>query len=358
MKRRDFLFGGGAAAATASARAQAASAAKAMPPPKLDPDALEKKLSRIDARMAELGRIEIAPREPESPEEEELFAGRAKVSRTALRSLYFVGAFMDLEEHDRVHPGVQERMRRLQPEMDEACEGMASMLEAMTPEEHRAIQKALKEDPDAGLRIGERLDQIAKEDGFGFGRRLDMRLAVDDVTKRLKAQNPQLVLEPITRKVRRVQQTAGTELERERTTRVKAGEQAFWEMHERNKKNVQRWDDVYASRPRVDLVALEDTYPEQREHPEDPTIGGTRVLRVGGYLFGIGMGVEALGGLFYLASVGAGTGGASGAFAVPAVILGTTIGPLLMVGGLVVLLVGAIIYTVKSQQLPADAVNR
>src|SRR6185295_9279217 len=101
MKRRDFLFGGGAAAATVSAQAQAASAAKAMPPPKLDPDALEKKLERIDHRMAELNGIDIAPREPESEEEAELFASRARVSRTALRSLYFVGAFMDLEEHDR-----------------------------------------------------------------------------------------------------------------------------------------------------------------------------------------------------------------------------------------------------------------
>lgn len=344
MKRRDLLLGSAAAVGAPAGIAEAAT--KAVKAVKHDAAAMEKALQRIDQRMTYFNEVELVPRPPETPAEEELFAARARLGRSALRSLYFTGAFMELEEHERLHPGVQERMRRMQPEMDEAVDGMAGLIESLSPADYRALQQELKKDPDAGLHIGERLNAVAAEDGFGFARRVDLRLAVDDMTRRLRVQNPALVLEPMWRKTRRVQAARLKEEERELEIRVKAGEQAFWELHERSKRHVAAWDTVYAARPRVDLVALEETYPEPEEHPEDPLAPGRTVMRVGGYLLGIGLGTAALGGIFYLAA--AASAGGSG-FAVPAVILGITIGPALIVGGLIVLLIGSIMYSTKKQ---------
>jgi hypothetical protein len=332
-----------------------ASAAQAHAAVKLDPALMEAQLERIDRRMAYFGALELQPRPPENPDEEELFASRAKLARAALRSLYFTGVFMELEEHDRLHPGVQERMRRLQPEMDDAVLGMAELLETMTPADCRALQAELKKDPDAGLRIGERLQEVAAEDGLGFSRRVDLRLALDEFMRRLRAQNPGLVLEPYAKKVRRFEAAQLSEMERERQVQVKAGEQAFWEFQERSKRHLAAWDTLYASRPRVDLVDIEETYPDYEEHPDDPTIGGVRVQRVGGYLLGIGLGATALGGVFYLVSLG---GGSVSWFIGPAVVLGITVGPTLIVGGLVVLLVGTIIYAARAGQQHEEPENK
>src|SRR5688572_12714499 len=142
MKRRDLLVGSAAAVGAPSAVAAAATKASI----KHDPEEMESLLKRVDSRMAFFNELDLSPRPAENPQEEELFASRIKLGRTALRSLYFTGIFMELEEHQRLHPGVQERMRRLQPEMDDAVLGMAGLLEAMTPADFRALQDELKKD--------------------------------------------------------------------------------------------------------------------------------------------------------------------------------------------------------------------
>lgn len=347
MKRRDLLLGSAAAVSAPAAAANAATQTKVVH----DAARVEERLRQVDKRMAYFSELDLSPRPPASPEEEELFGTRTRLGRAALRSLYFTGAFMEFEEHERLHPGVQERMRRLQPEMDEAVLGMSRLLESMTPADHKALREELKRDPDAGLRIGERLQEVAAEDGMSFSRRVDLRVALDDFMRRMRAQNPALVLEGYTEKAKRLQRTQLSELERERMVQVRAGEQAFWDFHQRSKQHLAAWDGIYAQRPRLDRVAIEQTYPEWEEHPEDKTIGGIRVQRIGGYLLGIGLGVTALGGVFYLISI---AGTSLSGFIVPAVILGTTVGPALIIGGLVVLLVGTIIYASNKAQEPDE----
>src|SRR5947207_13519322 len=134
MKRRDLLVGSAAAVGAPSAVAEAATKASL----KHDPTEVEALLKKVDSRMAFFHDVDLSPRAPQNPQEEELFQSRIKLGRAALRSLYFTGIFMELEEHQRLHPGVQERMRRLQPEMDDAVLGMAGLLESMTPADFRA----------------------------------------------------------------------------------------------------------------------------------------------------------------------------------------------------------------------------
>ncbi len=340
MKRRELLFGGAASVAVATAEASAAT----VPQPRFDAAAVEAALERIDQRMSSFKELDFSPRSASNPQEEELFAARTRVTRAALRTLYFTGAFMEFEEHERLHPAVQARMARMQPEMDDAVDGMATFLEALTPADHRKLQDELKRDPQLSLRVGEQLQQVATEDGMGFSRRVDLRLAIDDFTRRMKSQNPALLVDPYVQKTRKVQANPGTIEERERALQIRAGEKAFWDFQQRSAKYVLAWDEAYATRPRIDLAALEDTYPEQPQPVEDPTQAPAKVMRVGGYLMGAGFGSAVLGGIFYLASTATAASASASPLIIPALIFGVTIGPALLIAGLIVLIIGGIWY--------------
>lgn len=339
MNRRELLVGATVALGTAEAAAATKETLR------FDADAVEAKLKMIDRRMGFFRTMDLSPRPAENDEEATLFASRNEVARASFRSIYFMGAFMELPEHERAHPGVQARMARLQPEMDTAVDGMATYLEGLTPEDLRGIQDEFKKDPALGMRIGERLHDVAAEDGLGFNRRNDIRMAIDDLSRRMRTQNPALVIEPYIQKTRKIQANPGTDLERERAFAVRAGEKAFWEFQERSKQYVAAWDTTYAARPRIDLVAMEENYPEiDTGHPPDPTSGAKKVLTVGGYLMGAGLASFAGAGIFYLIST---LSGSLTGFVAGAIVLGTTIGPLLVLGGIVVLIVGGIMYASK-----------
>jgi hypothetical protein len=194
------------------------------------------------------------------------------------------------------------------------------------------------------MKVGQHLEEVAKEDGFGFGRRADLRLAVDDFSRRMQAQNPALVLDPIIRKTRKIQANPGTLEERERAFRIRAGEQAFWDFQQRTARYVATWDRTYANRPRIDLASLETNYPPMEPPREDPTASPKRLMKIGGILMGAGLGTAALGGICYL--IGASSTSLSG-FDIPALILGVTVGPGLLVAGLIVLIIGGVWYAVR-----------
>jgi hypothetical protein len=354
MKRRELLFGGAAAMGASAAQAGTQNPAQAAPPV-YDPQSVEATLAKIDKRMAALSELDLKPPHPTTAAEAELLDARVRVARAGIRSLYMLGVFTELPEHERAHPGVQARMKRMEPEMDHAVDGMATFLESLTPEDHRRLQKALKDDPHLGMRVGEQLEQVAKEDGFGFSRRADLRVAIDDYMRRMKTQNPSLVLDPLVRKTRKIQANPGTAKEREDQFASRMGEKAFWEFQQRAQRDVAAWDVIYLKRPRPDLVALA-AYPEEPPAPPENTRlrAPKTVMKVGGIILGVGAGTELLGGLAYLLAQSSAMGsGAYGTFNAIALVLGVTVGPALIIGGLITLIVGGIMYAVRSNQ-PAE----
>lgn len=328
MKRREFLVGG--ASVGLSSKGLAAGGE-----PNFDPAVVEAALAKIDARMVTLGALDFPHRAAGSPAEAELQAWQTRVGRAAARTLYFTGAFMELEEHQRLHPGVQVRLRRLAPEMDVAVDGMATLLESQSPDEHRALRDTLRTNPSLADRIGEDLHRVAKEDGFGFLRRVDLRLAVKDLVARMSAQNPALVLDPPVQKVRKIQAHPRTDAEQERILVTRVGEKAFWEFQQRSLQAVAQWDQIYAARPALYLGALEETYPAPPPK-STPQERKDHTIRDGLIVMGVGLGTMALGGLFYLFSAGGSVSWATGT----AVVLGVTVGPMILLAGLIVLIVG------------------
>jgi hypothetical protein len=348
MKRRDFLVGGAAGVATLGAGSSAEAATT--PDPTFDPAVVEAALQRIDERMASFQKLDLSPDQHSALGQPEVSRERVRLVRSAIRTLYFTGAFMELEEHQRCHPGVQDRMRRLQGEMDHAVCGMTDLLEGLSPEDLRKLQQAFKDDPEIAMRLGEQFNDIAKEDGFGFRRRTDLRMGFDDLARRMSAQNPALLVDPVLKKVRHAQERHRGDAELERSIRIQAGESAFWAFQQKTRTSVARWDNVYKERERTDRAGLENTYPEEDSGGPAPTVvdedakeNARGVLRTGGTLMGLGLGSIALGGVFFLISSAVGTSSLAGnIFLGAGLVFGVTVGPILLATGLIVTLVGAI----------------
>lgn len=320
MKRRTLLLGGAAVGLGSSA--QGASGGR-----RFDAARVEAALARIDARMRLLAEADFSSRAPTGETDAELLASRNRLGRAAARSIYFTGAFLELEEHERLHPGVQLRLRRLEPEVDEAVDGMATLIESLGPDDHRSLREAFQRDPNLKAKVGDVLQRVAKEDGFGFTRRLDLRLAVDEMVGRLQAQNPALLLDPPAQKARRIQAHPRTEAEQDRILAIRLGEKGFWEFQQRSAQAVAQWDRIYSHRPAMYLAAIDDTYPAARS-PQDEAKHNTMIS--GLIVMGIGAGIAGLGGILYAV-------GATG----PGVVMGITIGPLLLLIGLIILIVSA-----------------
>jgi hypothetical protein len=372
VKRREFLK----ASATGLVGAAAGEVQASAPVPTFDPATVEAKLERIDKRMAWFTHHEMVPRAPKTPLEATLFEERSRLARTAFRSFYFTGAFLDLSETEQMHPGVQERVARIQPDMEHAVSGMADFLAGMTPERRRIIQKELQDKPQIGDDIVQMFHRTTVEDRFGLAPQLDMRLAFGDLTTRMKTQNPSLLIDPCIQKVRKIQANAGRDAARERDQARREGESRFWALEERLAGHVRAWDRVYAARPRTDLARIEASYPSAgsgasadyyRTHPDSPGSSLSRArqtLTTGGYIMGFGAGSAATGALFYgLAAATAGSAGAgTSGFIYPAIVLGVTVGPILLAVGLIVVIVGGIWYLnvrptgdEPAESLPADA---
>ncbi|HUJ27314.1 MAG TPA: hypothetical protein VLW85_14920 [Myxococcales bacterium] len=356
MERRDLLKAAGAAVLAA----EPALAVQAGQEP-LDPAFIDAALERFDRRMASLATLQLIPPDRRRPGDEPLVDARTSLARKAGRTFYMTGAFLELDEPYRAHPGVQERIRRLQPEMDEAVGGVAGLLESLTAEERRSLQQQLRAEPDLGGRVAEMLVDPAREDGFGWQRRLDLRVAFDGLARRMRAQNPSLLIDPTVAKVRKLQGGAQADpAGASRAMLARRGEKEYWELQQRAAGYVEAWDRIYETRPRSDLARIEAVYPVYGSGGDGPERTGSGGLRAGAYILGFGVVSELLGAVLY----GAGANGA-------ALVFGVTVGPILLAIGLLVVIISAIVYAASDapkagtgpggrQETPPDpgAVNR
>jgi hypothetical protein len=388
MRRRDFLKSG-VSGALGMALPQNPGASPALPA--LDPAGIEAKLERIDRRMVWFNQIDpLAGSTPRNEVEAKVLAQRRHLGRQALRSFYFNGAFIGFDHAEQAHPGVQERMGRMVQEMDFAVDHTATYLEDLKPQERKSIQNELRRQPDLGPSLGDMFHRVAAEDGFGLLRRLDMRLAFADITRRLENQNPSVLIDPYVSKVRRLQASAAERPEA--VASAKAG--AFWEAEQRLAAHVGEWDRIYATRPRTDRARIESIYPgdgmlmaqaepttndpnpsrvmtpvdaappassvppvddwdpsapwHPRQLPSDgepspyagppPPRKGLSTLTAGAITMGVGAVSTGVGAIFLA------VGGSSSSLFVPGLIFGVTVGPILLAVGLVILIVGTVIY--------------
>jgi hypothetical protein len=323
---------------------------------KLDPAAADALLARIDKRMAWINEAslpeDVLPlsRLSRDPAFDRELAVNDPLIRKAVRTLYLTGRFLDLPDAMKVHPGMQSRLRDMQPEMDDAVLGMTERLERLTPDDHRRIQAHLKGDRLFGDRLAKVLERTASDDGLSFQRTFGVRTATLQASERMSAQSPALVTDPLVQKVRRIEAHPRADAEGARILAARMGEQAFWAHQERIALLRDAWamrlglEAATASTTGVGNAAASGTGqvdPEETDggaaassqHGSTP---GSRTMGTGAIVMGFGLGSVVVGLIFAgLASATSASG-----LLIPALIFGATIGPILLVVGLVIVIVG------------------
>jgi hypothetical protein len=332
----------------------------------LDPEAADALLAKLDARMDWIKTASL----PDDVLPLSKLAGGAAMAgpeiaetstlvRKAVRTLYMTGRFRDLPEDMKVHPGVQARLGAMQNEMNDAVMGMTDRLERMTPAEHLRVQDYLKKDELFGERLARVLEKTAADDGLSFQHSFGLRSATLDLSARMAAQSPALVVDPLVRKVRRIEAHPRSDAEEARRLAARVGEETFWAHQERMTMLHEAWLTRLGPRSALASGALasstyvwptsappptqtsDDTLIEPAPPPQPHLLPtpGQRAMKAGGITMGFGLGSVALG----LICAGIASAPALSGFIWPALILGVTIGPILLVVGLIILIVGAAI---------------
>lgn len=338
---RGALLGGVALAASGAGCGVTATQA---PPPrwsgKLDRRAADELLASIDKRLSWIDEQtlpeDIAPLSKLEKMEgaAEQIATKTTLTRKAMRALYLTGRFADLPDELKAHPGVQARLAAAQTDMDDAVLGMTAMLEAMTPDDHRGVQRHLRAHPELAERIARYIERPAKEDGLPFRRAFGIRAGILQLGGRMAAQSPALITDPLVRKVRRIEARPHPAADQARLVASRIGEEAFWEYQEKMALINQAWlaelgpeGVMAATAPAVQTGVAEPETTTKEDH----------TVRTGAIIMGFG------GGSILLALLYWGIAEATGAEGPywPAIVLGVTIGPLLLIIGLIVVIVGA-----------------
>jgi hypothetical protein len=353
----------------------------------LDAKGAERYLRKMDRRLAwidtDRGGSVMPPLPPQrSPERQAEYDRLERLFRVSAKSLYVTGCFLEAPEQFQAHPGMQARMMAAQGVMDEAVFGTTDMLESLTPDQHQRIRQTLRDKPEIAEDLARLLDAPAKADDMPLKRRYLLRSGILDLATKMQAQSPALVIDPYVRKVRRIQarDPATLAADSSRLAAARIGEEAFWAHQERLAKLAVAWErklaladagapataaphpasappppEPYEPPPSATPSAMppsatpppakqigdsqSPTGPKPPPQPAHQPTSGQKTLTAGGHIMGYGLGSIGVGilfaGLFSLTHVVA--------FAWPALILGITVGPILLVIGLLVVIIGAII---------------
>lgn len=294
-----------------------------IPPSNMTVADMESYLARLDHSMNALATgpspmTKIFPPQKFSTNDPVIKSGE-DLLRKNLRSLLLVGSFQDLPEEGRAYPGMQARMWDAMTEMDEAMRGMHNSLRDMTPTQRADIGRALKADPDLGMRIIEAFDVEAAAQGVPMQRRMHMRSLAVQVTNRLKQSSAMFIDEYVTKTQKVLNRSTDPE-EVQRHLLATLGQQEFFALRQRTSEYAERWRIAQAG-----SAATTSANGQTLGKPKDPP--GANAMSTGGILLGVGVILLIVGILVSLVSI-------VGAF-------GATVGALLALGGLITYIVGA-----------------
>jgi len=319
MDRRDVLKVGAAAALAGCA---AETSRPAVPPP-MTPSEVDGVLAELDAT---LGRMRAGAPNPEvllgaATDSLQMQRGHELVVKT-FASMHLAATFRELPTDVQARPDVQERMWRAMPEMDDAMLSLTEVMQKLTPAERKALQQRLKDDPELGMRVVEKLDEQAKSVGVNAKRRTQMRAAAAHATWRMTHQSVDSLLDECIDKTRRVVERNGRDAEMQRAVAAKLTELGLF------------------GPPEGAGGAAHLTLASAVGGGAQPAHRASKVLLVGGILLGVGVLVGGGGGLLV----------ATGTFAG---VLLITAGALLGLAALIVLIVGAVMAASEPSD-PAD----
>ncbi len=158
------------------------------------------------------------------------------LGRKSLKTMYATGMFGDLPVESQVHPGMQDRMWAVQPDMDESIAGITELLHGQAPEDLARVQSELRERPAFVSHVSETLDEEAARSGLSGARRHQFRTQMLQVGWRLQHQPPSLLVNEYVVKAEKVSASDIQSEARQRWLVAKVSERAFWQV-EQSKRN-------------------------------------------------------------------------------------------------------------------------
>jgi hypothetical protein len=285
---------------------------------------MEAYLARLDRSMNSIAVnpspiVKIFPEKKFKLDEPVMKSGE-DLMRKNLRSLLLVGSFRDLPEEGRVYPGMQARMWGAMGEMDDAMRGTHQALSALTPTERADIGRALRADPELGMRIVEAFDAESAAQGVPVERRMHLRSLGIQATNRLR-QSTTMFIDEYTRKTEKILNSPVDPEELQRKLLATIGEEEFFSLQKRTSLYAEKWRLAQAAPASSPQAAPRQPTASAKDPP------GTGAITAGAVLLGIGV-------VVLLLSIVA--GGVDGFF-------GVTAGALLGIAGLITLIIGGAI---------------
>ncbi len=115
--------------------------------------------------------------------------------RSSMKTLLFADLLKDLDDSQKADPELAATMREHVHEVDYAVKGALDWVTSLDPDDVRYAQERLRNEPDLPMKLAEKLDSMAGENGIGRRQRRQMRKMVSHLQWRLQRQPLQLVLD-------------------------------------------------------------------------------------------------------------------------------------------------------------------
>jgi hypothetical protein len=245
--------------------------------------------------------------------------------RSSLRSLLLVGNFEDLSIKGQVHPLMQQRMFYSAPEINYSVSSSIDILKNMSNKSMEDIRTALSDNPDLGDQIMEALDLEAQSIGVSAARRRQMRIMGKRINRRLK-HSPDMFINEYVKKADKLLLASNSDEAIEQILKAQVGEVNYSSRRNEVEIAALQWRDF-------DIHNMPLGYnPIITEQDDNKTSEKKSNLktRKGLILLGIGGVTTAAGWIIYAVS--------SGMFGI---VLGVTIGPILILIALIMLIISA-----------------
>lgn len=368
MKRRDFLMSGVGALTAGVTGCTGINQVIAPNWPNITPLQMNRFLTSLDGSMNQVtenpegGRF-LSEFQGQPPSEKD-----AQFFRQSMRSLLLAGNFGDLSIAGQVHPGVQKRLQYSAPEMDAAVSGATDQIKSLSPTERADMQSALRADSTLGDRVLEVIDLEASAVGASNRRLMQLHVMGKHIIERLKHSSDMFISEYV-RKCEKLTAVPGSVAETQRFMAARMGKTTFKALLKEAENAERYWKRLAIEDIPIgyQIVAQEDTNaknglgnsgkekPQSQESSKKEDIATQNSTHVRDYwyrvsvrMLGIGAVTTAVG--WVLIGIGGGpdaaletwAGNGNSGIGALGVVPGITVGPIILVTGLVTLLIGAL----------------
>ncbi len=340
MKRRAFIRTGLVVSAVAGAAGSSAFGEIIIPTEEnVTHPEMERFLEDMDVRMERIsssGGEHIQKLISHTPDESE-----QRYFRSSLRSLLLVGSFGELPIKGQTHPWMQKRLMHSASEVDFSVSSSYDMLRNMSDESMEAIRIAFANDPRLGNRIMDTLDLEAKSIGVSSARRRQMKGMSRRIIRRLK-HSPEMFIDEYVKKTEKLLLASNSDEALDRMFKMQAGEARYSAYSKEAEIAALHWKRLSIPDMSVGYGSMTG---EKLSDPETIVLGNSKPIN-GLKLLGLGVVITAAGGLLI----------AIGMTPIPiisevslivGIILGVTVGPLLILTALIILLIDAIISAIN-----------